>query len=114
MQDARQGKTKKMDARAAAIDKYGKIGRSQDSYVHAFCPADSMHEVRGYEARSRCQAIEQDTSRAAETSKMQEWTRRKRLIKYGNKIDAAEYSMGQSQDHTRVLPSGLRARGQGL
>ena len=39
--------------------------------IHAFCPADSMHEVRGYEARSRCQAKEQDLSRAAEMSKMQ-------------------------------------------
>ena len=39
--------------------------------IHAFCPADSMHEVRGYEARSRCQAKEQDMSRGAEMSKMQ-------------------------------------------
>ena len=68
---------KKMDARAA-IDKYlrqnpmrRRLGWDDHRIIHAFCPADSMHEVRGYEARSRCQAKEQHMSRAAEMSKMQ-------------------------------------------
>ena len=46
-------------------------GGGDHKIIHAFCPADSMHEVRLYEARSRCQAIEQDMSSAAEMSKMQ-------------------------------------------
>ena len=46
-------------------------GGGDHKIIHAFCPADSMHEVRLYEARSRCQAIEQDMSGAAEMSKMQ-------------------------------------------
>ena len=65
-----------MEARAA-IDKYGNNPMRQGlewgnrRIIHAFCPADSMHEVRLYEARSRCQAIEQDMSGAAKMSKMQ-------------------------------------------
>ena len=45
-----------------------RLGWDDHRIIHAFCPADSMHEVRGYEARSRCQAKEQD---GAEMSKMQ-------------------------------------------
>ena len=68
----RTARCNKMDAtpESDAADVGFDGGQSQD-HTRAFCPADSMHEVRGCEARSQCQEKEQGMSRAAEMSKIQ-------------------------------------------